>query len=102
MVYGAFSEMQITVTRNVGYILKDGLRYMGCVFPVTRFSLQDVQMGQADYSRRSSSGLEEFWDTTCGMNCQQDVAGTLHKSKSIPSIFNDESTESFICLRRHI
>jgi hypothetical protein len=24
------------------------------------------------------------------------------KSKRIPSIFNDESTESFICLRRHI
>jgi hypothetical protein len=26
----------------------------------------------------------------------------LHKSKRVPSIFNDESTESFICLRRHI
>jgi hypothetical protein len=26
----------------------------------------------------------------------------INKSKRIPSIFNDESTESFICLRRHI
>jgi hypothetical protein len=25
-----------------------------------------------------------------------------YKSKRIPSIFNDESTESFVCLRRHI
>jgi hypothetical protein len=27
---------------------------------------------------------------------------TTKKSKRIPSIFNDESTGSFICLRRHI
>jgi hypothetical protein len=27
---------------------------------------------------------------------------TINKSKRIPSIFNDESTESFICLSRHI
>jgi hypothetical protein len=30
------------------------------------------------------------------------VAGNKKKSKRIPSIFNDESTESFICLMRHI
>jgi hypothetical protein len=27
---------------------------------------------------------------------------SVKKSKRIPSIFNDESTVSFICLRRHI
>jgi hypothetical protein len=30
-----------------------------------------------------------------------EVHGTS-KSKRIPSIFNDKSTETFICLRRHI
>jgi hypothetical protein len=49
------------------------------------------------------------WATSCGGGISDWVhilfrtqATKSQKSKRVPSIFNDESTESFICLRRHI
>jgi hypothetical protein len=44
-----------------------------------------------------------FWSVIMHMSCLiEKLIGFNKKSKRIPSIFNDESTGSFIRLRRHI
>jgi hypothetical protein len=47
------------------------------------------------------SRLTISWLKLVDVQCEDFILKML-KSKRIPSIFNDESTGSFICLRRHI
>jgi hypothetical protein len=72
-------------TRSTGFRVDLGTRYV----TICLVSLVAGRSGGKRYTmRRMERGL---W---AGGNSEQ-------KSKRIPSIFNDESTESFICLRRH-
>jgi hypothetical protein len=61
-----------------------------------------MSVTQVYWAKSATNEVKSVWNERAVGLFRHRLLICLEKSKRIPSIFNDKSTESFICLRRHI